>query len=80
MTTELIKELLEQHGHYDLPGGFSLSKTSKIGWCLYWRCKHVDLHWRAKHNLPEPKDDELTSYKTAFEAISDLDRVRWMLK
>lgn len=64
-----LSSLLEQHGHYELGDGFTLSKTSKLGWCLYFNCKHVDLWIAERDGKPEPADMELTSYRTVVDAF-----------
>ena len=77
---EFVGSLLEQKGNYELPDGYSLSKTSSIGWCMYFRSKHVDIEYARVRGLPEPLDRELKSYQTALEAILDWERVKALLR
>jgi hypothetical protein len=74
----MIARMLEQHGHYDLHNGFGITHN-RLGWCMYRNGWHVDLHIAKLLGKDEPKDDELTAYATAVDAIRDFGRVRAVL-
>lgn len=64
---KLIEQLLEQHDHYDLGDGWTISKREKR-WHIYYRAKHVDC-WDAEHGIA-PLPETLSSFHNAVTAAS----------